>query len=75
MDEEEKSDNEEKEKEKQADRSVSNLGSRLSLREEEEEALKSNRVLTALLEADEDEAPKIGVEEVRLIFKIIMSNI
>ena len=62
MDEEEKSDNEEKEKE--ADRSVSMLGSRLSLREEEEEALRSNRVLTALLEADEENAPEIGVEEV-----------
>ncbi|XP_046359897.2 hydrocephalus-inducing protein homolog isoform X3 [Haliotis rufescens] len=40
------------------------LHSRLSLRPEEEDALKSNRVLTALLERDQEAATPIGVEEV-----------
>ncbi|XP_035827636.1 hydrocephalus-inducing protein [Aplysia californica] len=60
LDQEEKSDGE-NEKEQQERMS---LGSRLSLREDEEEALRSNRVLMALLEEDEEIAPAIGVEEV-----------
>lgn len=36
----------------------------LALKKEEEEALLANRVLTALLETEEDIAPVIGVEEV-----------
>ena len=63
LDQEEKSDGEE-EKEKEKEQERMSLGSRLSLREEEEEALRSNRVLMALLEEDEEIAPAIGVEEV-----------
>ncbi|XP_055892829.1 hydrocephalus-inducing protein homolog isoform X5 [Biomphalaria glabrata] len=67
MDEPEKGqlDQEEKmDKEKDDHNSAVLLGSRLSLREDEEEALRCNRVLTALLEMDEGIAPVIGVEEV-----------
>uniref|UniRef100_A0A2C9LDN5 Uncharacterized protein n=1 Tax=Biomphalaria glabrata TaxID=6526 RepID=A0A2C9LDN5_BIOGL len=51
-------------KEKDDHNSAVLLGSQLSLREDEEEALRCNRVLTALLEMDEGIAPVIGVEEV-----------
>lgn len=41
------------------------LGSRLSLRVEEEEALRSNCILSALLEQEVEETPLASVEEVR----------
>nr|KAG5712964.1 hypothetical protein BaRGS_021758 [Batillaria attramentaria] len=40
------------------------VGSRLSLREEEEEALRSNRILSALLEQEPEETQPLGIEEV-----------
>lgn len=42
-----------------------NFGPRLSLHEDEEEALKSNRILTALLEQESEETASLGIEEVR----------
>lgn len=40
------------------------VGSRLSLREDEEEALRSNRILSALLEQDMEYTQTLGIEEV-----------
>ena len=40
------------------------LGSRLSLRLEEEIALRSNRILSALMEQEQEETQPLGVEEV-----------
>ncbi|XP_059164883.1 hydrocephalus-inducing protein homolog isoform X3 [Physella acuta] len=54
----------EEKKEKSKRSGKSSVLAQLALKKEEEEALMANRVLTALLETEEDIAPVIGVEEV-----------